>query len=222
MVENLYWTPRQAAGVEAYKAAFGEGNLGLVTKAVIQDHKLQEAKRYGSVIFADWKIEVAFMAALSQTGAKPASIRLVDNVQFRLGQALKPAPTDRGKILTSKVESSSSPRSRASTPTRWWPRRWCWRAARPRSTTSTRSSPTPRRSSAASPRPVNGERGYMLTYAIAYIRDLLSDYYIVGETYETTVPWSRIHDVCDAVKRVTRMPSTSGSVSPASRSPRRG
>ena len=42
----------------------------------------------------------------------------------------------------------------------------------------------------------------MLTYAIAYIRDLLSDYYIVGETYETTVPWSRIHDVCDAVKRV--------------------
>jgi hypothetical protein len=48
----------------------------------------------------------------------------------------------------------------------------------------------------------NGERGYMLTYAIAYIRDLLADYYIVGETYETTVPWSRIHDVCDAVKRV--------------------
>jgi alkyldihydroxyacetonephosphate synthase len=42
----------------------------------------------------------------------------------------------------------------------------------------------------------------MLTYAIAYIRDLLADYYIVGETYETTVPWSRIHDVCDAVKRV--------------------
>jgi alkyldihydroxyacetonephosphate synthase len=48
----------------------------------------------------------------------------------------------------------------------------------------------------------NGERGYMLTYGIAYIRDMLADYYIVGETYETTVPWSRIHDVCDAVQRV--------------------
>ena len=56
------------------------------------------------MIFADWKTGVAFMAALNQTGAKPASIRLVDNVQFRLGQALKPAPTDRRKILTSKVE----------------------------------------------------------------------------------------------------------------------
>ena len=26
----------------------------------------------------------------------------------------------------------------------------------------------------------NGERGYMLTYAIAYIRDLLADYYTSG------------------------------------------
>ena len=55
VVENLYWTPRQSAGVQAYKAAFGsEGNLGLVTKAVLRIHRLPEAKRYGSMIFADW------------------------------------------------------------------------------------------------------------------------------------------------------------------------
>jgi alkyldihydroxyacetonephosphate synthase len=37
VVENLYWTPRQSAGVQTYKAAFGsEGNLGLVTKAVLR------------------------------------------------------------------------------------------------------------------------------------------------------------------------------------------
>ena len=39
----------------------------------------------------------------------------------------------------------------------------------------------------------------MLTYAIAYIRDFLADYYLIGETYETTVPWSKVHDVCEAV-----------------------
>jgi alkyldihydroxyacetonephosphate synthase len=50
----------------------------------------------------------------------------------------------------------------------------------------------------------NGERGYMLTYAIAYLRDFLADYYIIGETYETTVPWDRIHDVCAAVDRVAK------------------
>jgi alkyldihydroxyacetonephosphate synthase len=39
----------------------------------------------------------------------------------------------------------------------------------------------------------------MLTYAIAYIRDFLAAYHITGETYETTVPWNKIHEVCDAV-----------------------
>ena len=111
VVENLYATPRQSAGVQAYKAAFGsEGNLGLVTKAVLRIHRLPEAKRYGSMIFADWGTGVAFMAALNQTGAKPASIRLVDNVQFRLGQALKPAPTTtEGRCSPASWRSSSSP-----------------------------------------------------------------------------------------------------------------
>ena len=32
----------------------------------------------------------------------------------------------------------------------------------------------------------------MLTFAIAYIRDFLTSMYILGETFETTVPWSKI------------------------------
>ena len=48
----------------------------------------------------------------------------------------------------------------------------------------------------------NGKRGYMLTYAIAYVRDFLTDFHIIGETMETTVPWSKIHDVCQAAKNI--------------------
>jgi alkyldihydroxyacetonephosphate synthase len=48
----------------------------------------------------------------------------------------------------------------------------------------------------------NGKRGYMLTYAIAYIRDFLADYHITGETYETTVPWSKVHVVIEAVEKL--------------------
>merc|ERR1711964_55342 len=44
--------------------------------------------------------------------------------------------------------------------------------------------------------PENGKRGYMLTFAIAYIRDFLSNYHIIGETMETSVPWSKISEVC--------------------------
>jgi alkyldihydroxyacetonephosphate synthase len=46
-----------------------------------------------------------------------------------------------------------------------------------------------------------GRRGYMLTYAIAYIRDFLASYHVIGETFETSVPWSHIHKVCAAVER---------------------
>ena len=47
----------------------------------------------------------------------------------------------------------------------------------------------------------NGRRGYLLTYAIAYIRDFLTDYHLIGETMETSVPWSQIHRVCEAATK---------------------
>ena len=44
----------------------------------------------------------------------------------------------------------------------------------------------------------NGKRGYVLTHVIAYIRDFLMDYHCIGETMETTVPWTNIEKVCNA------------------------
>ena len=41
----------------------------------------------------------------------------------------------------------------------------------------------------------NGKRGYMLTFAIAYLRDIGLDYYCVGESFETSVPWDRLLDL---------------------------
>lgn len=46
----------------------------------------------------------------------------------------------------------------------------------------------------------NGQRGYNLTYAIAYLRDFALDYYIIAESFETTVPWDRVVDLCRNVK----------------------
>uniref|UniRef100_A0A1I8F1V4 Alkylglycerone-phosphate synthase n=1 Tax=Macrostomum lignano TaxID=282301 RepID=A0A1I8F1V4_9PLAT len=46
----------------------------------------------------------------------------------------------------------------------------------------------------------NGRRGYMLTFVIAYLRDLGLDYYCVGESFETSVPWDRVLDLCRNVK----------------------
>jgi len=50
----------------------------------------------------------------------------------------------------------------------------------------------------------NGKRGYELTFAIAYIRDFMIDYYLLGESFETSVPWSQALSLCENVNRRIR------------------
>ena len=35
-----------------------------------------------------------------------------------------------------------------------------------------------------------GKRGYLLTFVIAYIRDIAFDYQYIGESFETSLPFS--------------------------------
>lgn len=46
----------------------------------------------------------------------------------------------------------------------------------------------------------NGERGYMLTFVIGYIRDLALEFNILAESFETSVPWNRALSLCRNVK----------------------
>jgi alkyldihydroxyacetonephosphate synthase len=47
----------------------------------------------------------------------------------------------------------------------------------------------------------NGERGYQLTFAIAYIRDFMLEHWIIAESFETSVPWSEAQSLCANVKQ---------------------
>lgn len=47
----------------------------------------------------------------------------------------------------------------------------------------------------------NGQKGYMLTFAIAYLRDLGLDYYIIAESFETSAPWDKVSSLIRNVKR---------------------
>lgn len=40
----------------------------------------------------------------------------------------------------------------------------------------------------------------MLTFSIAYLRDLGFDYYIIAESFETSAPWDRVSDLIKNVK----------------------
>jgi len=38
----------------------------------------------------------------------------------------------------------------------------------------------------------NGQNGYQLTFMIAYLRDFCFNYSVVGESFETSCPWSKV------------------------------
>ena len=59
-----------------------EGNYGIVTEAVIRVRPIPPVKKYGSIIFYEFESGVKFMEEMAKSRIWPASIRLLDNVQF--------------------------------------------------------------------------------------------------------------------------------------------
>jgi alkyldihydroxyacetonephosphate synthase len=202
IMEQVDTLPRTSLGMQPKDLLFGcEGNLGLITKAVIKIHPVPEVTEYGSLVFPDMQLGTDFLRALARTSFVPASIRLVDNIQFRFGLALKgrssglKAALDALKKLyvvrvkgfdLSSMVAATIVMEGSSEEVRFQ-KRGIYRLAK-------QYQGVPGGADA-------GKRGYMLTYAIAYIRDFLAPYHIIGETFETSVPWSKISQVCSAVEK---------------------
>jgi len=201
VLEQIQPMPRASMGMQPQALLFGsEGNLGLITKAVIKIYPIPEVKKYGSLVFPDFELGVEFLHRLARTGYIPASIRLVDNVQFRFGQALKPASTGLGawmdkikKIYLVKVRGIDLHKMAAATIVMEG-------SAKAVSYQEANIYNLAKQFKGMAAGAENGKRGYMLTYAIAYIRDFLGDLYVLGETFETSAPWSKVHQVCKAAE----------------------
>ena len=98
-----HW-PRVSAGPDFTQLVLGhEGNLGVVTEAIIKIRPTPEVQQFDSIVFPDFEHGAKFMEEMSKLKMYPTSLRLVDNPQFTFGQALKPAETDRWKILKGKI-----------------------------------------------------------------------------------------------------------------------
>lgn len=201
-VETKHATPRNATGVPPRVLLFGsEGNFGIITKAVMKINKLPQVRKFGSLVFPQFENGVQFLKALRQTGQIPASIRLVNNNEFRFGQALKPAPEGLKKIehkiqrfVLSSVKGFDVKKMVACTIVM---EGTAQEVAQQYKTIFSLAKKFGGMSGGAS----NGQRGYMLTFGIAYIRDFFNQFHILGETFETSVPWTNILDVTEAVRK---------------------
>jgi alkyldihydroxyacetonephosphate synthase len=208
-LETLKSFPRQSAGVQVRTMLFGsEGNFGLITKAVMRVRALPEKRSYQSILFPDAERGVAFLHELSGSAFLPASIRLVDNGQFRFGLALKPEADALSK-LKSKLQKlfiegvKHIDLTTMAVATIVMEGSAMEVAVQEKAIAALAGKHLGFMAGAH-----NGKRGYNLTFAIAYIRDFMTKLDVLGETFETAVPWDKIHKVNAAVieeaKRIHR------------------
>jgi alkyldihydroxyacetonephosphate synthase len=193
--------PRESVGGDPARWLLGsEGRLGIVTSAVVKVFPAPPVRRFGSVLFHDFETGFAFLHDVQRSGTVPASVRLMDNLQFQFGQAVRP---ERAGLRAAKgsLEKLFVTRVRGFDPSRMVACTLLFEgsasevAAQERAVRRLAARHRGLRAGAE-----NGERGYQLTFAIAYIRDFMMRHWVLGESFETAVPWSRALALCANVK----------------------
>lgn len=193
--------PRESIGTDVRRWFFGsEGNLGIITSAVVKISKKPVVEEYASYLFSNFNAGVAFLRALSFNRDLPASVRLVDNTQFRLGQALKPAPTSTARVV-GKLQKSYLTRIKGYDLAQVAACTIVYEGSADEVATQKRWVANLAKQHKALPGGAdNGKRGYTLTFGIAYLRDFLLRYGVLAESLETSVPWSKVEAVQRAVR----------------------
>jgi alkyldihydroxyacetonephosphate synthase len=197
-------TPGRAAeGLDLCSLVMGsEGCLGIITSAVIRIWPLPEVREYESVILQSFQEGLQFTRAVARLGAnKPASVRLLDNAHFRLGQALRPKEsTILGQLkkslflFTTFILGTHDPMSVV-----------CATISYEGSSAEVKAQKKAMGDIAAAHGGMMlgsniGKAGYDLTFMIAYLRDFAMTYHLLGESFETFVPWSKVETLIGATK----------------------
>jgi alkyldihydroxyacetonephosphate synthase len=202
-LERTAVVPRESVGsADVRRWVFGsEGCLGIVTSAVVKVFPLPEAQVYGSVVFPDFESGVRFLYDLQAEGGVPASVRLVDNLQFQLSQMLKPRATG-WKALESRIQKLVVTRVKGFDVERMTALTIVYEGSQSEVEAQQKHvGALARRHGGLAGGSSNGQRGYQLTFGIAYIRDWIMNHWLLGESFETSVPWSQALPLCENVKR---------------------
>ncbi|KAL5481873.1 hypothetical protein EMCRGX_G022133 [Ephydatia muelleri] len=200
-MERNFLGPRNSIGPDIHHFMLGsEGVLGVITEVTVRIRPVPPTRKYGSLVFATFESGVAFLREVAKQRCAPASIRLMDNFQFQMGQVIKPTPSlwasfidQLKKIYLSKFKGIDLKEMAACT--------LLFEGTAEEVAVNEKRIYNIAASFGGIPGgEENGRRGYFLTFVIAYIRDLALDYSFLAESFETSVPWSRVVDLCENVK----------------------
>lgn len=171
VLERNCSAPRVSCGPDFNHIILGsEGTLGVVTQVVLKVRRLPAVKQYGSLVFPTFASGVRCLREIAEHRLQPASIRLIDNEQFQFGQSLKPRPTVLGRCMES-VKRAYLTRLKGFDVTKMCVATLVFEGEADdvkRQEAQINRIATKHDGLAAGAE--NGERGYVLTFVIAYIR----------------------------------------------------
>lgn len=100
VLENGCRVPRMSCGPDFNNIVLGsEGCLGVITEVAIKIRPLPPYTRYGSFVFSEFESGVRCLREIARQRLQPASVRLMDNEQYQMGLSLRVAPSRAGVIL---------------------------------------------------------------------------------------------------------------------------
>ncbi|KAJ6155463.1 FAD-binding domain-containing protein [Penicillium chermesinum] len=198
--------PRHSAGLDPKSFMFGsEGELCLITAAIVKVRPFPAKKCYDSFIFPTFDKGMKFINQVSKETLQPAGIRLVDNMQVQLSEALKPVPGRASRLkrkaklrYLETIKGFQFDKIAA-----------CVMTFEGRIIDVRRQRRNIRqiakKFNGFETGPENGRRGYEMTSAISYIRDCLMAYSVISDAIEATCAWDKASVLSERVKaRVLR------------------
>lgn len=200
-LERKVSAPRISSGPDFNHVILGsEGTLGVITEVQLKVRPLPQVRRYGSLVFANFSHGVKFMREVAKQRCQPASIRLVDNEQFKVAQAMRPGDsitqklTDYlKKLFLQRMIGFDVDELVAVTLLFEGDKKAVTRQQQQIEQIAEMFGGVPTGSK-------NGKKGYLLTFVIAYVRDIALDYSVVAESFETSTSWDRCETLCRNVK----------------------
>ncbi len=196
---------RDSIGADPRRWVLGsEGRFGIITQAVVKLRPVPETEQHDAILFPGFETGVDFLHDLTRTGRIPASVRLVDNLQFQLSQTLKPRAAGTA-VWKRRAERWYVTRVRGLDPSRMVACTLLFEGTRDE-VAGQRSAVRrlARRHGGVHAGAENGRKGYQLTFGIAYLRDFVMDYGVLAESFETTVSWTGVVALCARVKQRLR------------------
>lgn len=202
VMEKSCQVPRMSSGLDIHHFIMGsEGTLGVVTEVTLKIRPIPTCRKYGSIVFPQFENGVNCMREVARQRCAPASIRLMDNQQFQFGSALKPESKSLLQSFIEGIKKFYVTKLKGFDPHKLAVATLLFEGTNEEVAAQEKRVYEIAAQFGGLPAGAeNGERGYMLTFVIAYLRDLGFEYYIVAESFETSVPWDRCLDLCNNVK----------------------